>query len=238
MMLSLLRPAPDASERAEDEALGASEAQALGERVRELETILDTATDGVVLIEGDGRIAGLNHTAEALFGVESDDVTGAPFTDLLAEESRRAALDYIDGLAMNGVASVLNDGREVIGKASRGGLIPLFMTIGPLGDSGKYCAVLRDITHWKNVEEELVAARRAAEAANAQKSDFLAKISHEIRTPMSGVMGMVCSSVSVISGRFTIKRVPGMPCPLSATTVPPCISTNCRTRVNPTPKPP
>ena len=49
--------------------------------------------------------------------------------------------------------------------------------------------MLRDITHWKNVEEELIAARRAAETANAQKSDFLAKISHEIRTPLNAIIG-------------------------------------------------
>ena len=158
-------------------------------RLGELEAILDTATDGVVVIERGGSISNLNRSAEALFGVDAGDVLGTPFSDLLAEESRKAALDYLDGLASNGVASVLNDGREVIGRVPQGGLIPLFMTMGRLGKTGKFCAVLRDITHWKNAEEELVAARRAAETANAQKSDFLAKISHEIRTPLNAIIG-------------------------------------------------
>jgi len=92
-------------------------------------------------------------------------------------------------LAENGVASVLNDGREVIGKVPKGGLIPMFMTMGRLGDAPKFCAVLRDITHWKNVEEELVAAKRSAETANSQKSEFLARISHEIRTPLNAIIG-------------------------------------------------
>jgi signal transduction histidine kinase len=71
----------------------------------------------------------------------------------------------------------------------KGGLIPMFMTMGRLGDAPKFCAVLRDITHWKNVEEELVAAKRSAETANAQKSEFLARISHEIRTPLNAIIG-------------------------------------------------
>src|SRR5262249_4160073 len=135
-------------------------------RADELEGILDTATDGVIVIDGRGKIGTLNRAAEALFGVKGAEYAGRYFTDLLADESQKAALDYLDGLATTGVARVLTDGREVIGRVPAGGLIPLFMTMGRIGTSDKFCAVLRDITQWKNAEEELIAARRAAEAAN------------------------------------------------------------------------
>ena len=161
-------------------------------RENELRAILDTATDGIIILSAQGRVMSLNRSAEALFGVESEDIDGDPITRLLAPISHRIASDYLDGLTRNGVASVLNDGREVMGLEKNGGTIPLFMTLGRISSpeaGDKFCAVLRDITQWKTAEQNLLTAKKEAEDASHHKSDFLAKMSHEIRTPLNAIIG-------------------------------------------------
>lgn len=184
------RRAVETADQARIDALKLDVAKAQGEK-RELSAILDTATDGVATLDERGRILSLNRSAEALFGYDQREVVGDNFTLLLAPESHLTALDYLQGLKGDGVASLLNDGREVIGRVRQGGRIPLFMTMGRVsdGEERRYSIVLRDMTSWKQAEAELVEARKAAERASAQKSDVLAKISHEIRTPLNAIIG-------------------------------------------------
>ena len=173
------------------EAVAAAEPSAVGHaNAEELGAILDTTAEGIVMFDAEGNINSCNRSAEALFGYDGADLVQRNLAELFAPESQPAVLGYLLGIRDDGVASLLDQGRDVLGRVHSGGIIPLSMTMGRTRPGGpNFFAVFRDLSQSKKSENELQQARRLAERAASAKSDMLARISHEVRTPLNAIIG-------------------------------------------------
>ena len=69
----------------------------------------------------------------------------------------------------------------------------------------KYIFAVTDVTHDRQIRENLNAAVAAAEHANASKSVFLSNMSHDIRTPMNAIVGMTKLAEIHIEDREKVK---------------------------------
>jgi len=173
------------------EAVPASEPSAVGHaNAEELGAILDTTAEGIVMFDAEGNIHSRNRSAEALFGYNGAELVQRNLAELFAPESQPAVLDYLGGIKGANVASLLDHGRDVLGRVRGGGLIPLSMTMGRTRPDGpNFFAVFRDLSQSKKAESELQQARRPADRAANAKADMLARISHEVRTPLNAIIG-------------------------------------------------
>jgi len=156
----------------------------------ELAAILDTTADGILMFDAQGNVSSCNRSAEALFGYDGEELTQRNIAMLFAPESEGVVKNYLESFSGNGVASLLEHGREVLGRVRGGGLIPLSMTMGRTQARGpNFFAVFRDLSQLKKSESELRDARRLADRTANAKADLLARISHEIRTPLNAIIG-------------------------------------------------
>jgi PAS domain S-box-containing protein len=175
--------------RAEDPQATEAALRSAAAEIGTLNAILDTVTEGVVVLDGDGRILSTNHGADTLFGYGKNELKG-PFSDLFTPDSRRVALDLLADLLRRQAPGLVNAGWEVVGRTRTGNTIPLLLRMSRVpGDSQTFCAVLHDISARQRIEGERLAAERQAARAASDKYEFLAKISHEIRTPLNSIVG-------------------------------------------------
>jgi len=154
--------------------------------------IVETALDAFIGADEDSMITDWNAQAEAVFGWSRAEAMGRDIYETIVPTRFRAEQKRIAGEMIDSKISSTRKRVEVTRMHRDGHEFPIELSISLIrtGATFRLCAFLRDITERKRSEQELIAAKEAAEAGSRAKSEFLANMSHEIRTPLNGVMGM------------------------------------------------
>lgn len=143
----------------------------------------DLTLEGVVLSEN-GIVMDCNYAICNMFGYSYENMLGKKIIDFVREDYRDTVLKSI--------IAESEKPYEAIGLRQNGESFSLQVQGKYVNINNKRLRVttIRDITHIKLIESEILQAKEDAENSAKAKTKFLAAMSHEIRTPMNGVIGM------------------------------------------------
>jgi PAS domain S-box-containing protein len=138
--------------------------------------IIETAQDGFISVDLDGRITDWNSAAQAMLGWSRQEAVGRLLDELaIAERHRAASRLALQRFRDSGQLDLLGRRVERILVRRDGVEITAEMTVGLVGTGeGVFFSVfLHDVSERKEVER--------------MKNEFVATVSHELRTPLTAI---------------------------------------------------
>ncbi len=165
--------------------------------VQKTQAILDTAADGIILIDKRGRIKTFNNTAIAIFGYQADEVIGKNVKVLMPQEPHQEHDSYLTDFMGAGDEKTIGVVREVVGLRKDGSTFAMDLAVSEIiyksylddeEDDISFMGIVRDITERKKVEQA--------------KAEFVSSVSHELRTPLTSIKGALGLAVSGSIGKI------------------------------------
>src|SRR6059058_4082841 len=124
-----------------DERERGDERERLEERVRTSEarwrSIVESAVDGIVVIDARGYIEAFNPAAERLFGFTEREVLGQNVNILMPSPYREEHNDYISRYLTTGERRIIGIGREITARRRDGTTFPVHLSVGEMSIEGE-----------------------------------------------------------------------------------------------------
>jgi two-component system, LuxR family, sensor kinase FixL len=158
-------------------------------------SVVESAVDGIVVIDAKGHIEAFNPAAEKLFGYMEAELLGRNVSVLMPPPYRDEHDAYLARYLATGVQKIIGSGREVTGRRRDGSTFPFHLSVGEMvtGDERRFTGILHDLTARVRMEQQV-----REQAALASLGEMAALIAHEVKNPLAGIRG----AVQVIGGRL------------------------------------
>lgn len=121
--------------------------------------VIETAVNGIVLIDRKGTMRTVNRAVEQIFGYQRSELLGRNVAMLMPEPQHSEHDRYLDNYLRTGQPKIIGIGRQVLGRRKNGHLVPLNLAVSEIriGDEIYFAGVLQDLTDLQK-ERDLISA--------------------------------------------------------------------------------
>jgi two-component system sensor kinase FixL len=114
--------------------------------------LIDTAVDGIIIIDIAGIIQLCSKSSERMFGYAAGEMVGRNVSMLMPEPYRAGHDGYLSRYRQTGEKQIIGIGREVVGQRKDGSLFPMYLSVGEGQAEGKgfFVGIIRDLRDIKS----------------------------------------------------------------------------------------
>ncbi len=166
-----------------------------------LEAAVECAPSGLLMVDGEGRIALVNREVERLFGYPREELLGQPVEMLVPEHARGRHPADRTSFYRAPVARPMGHGRDLAGRRKDGTTFPVEIGLTPVNTaSGMYVlGVVVDISTRK--QAEAVRHRLEAELRQAQKMEAIGLLAGGVAHDFNNVLGAIVGYAELVGDR-------------------------------------
>ena len=138
--------------------------------VSHLTSLFENATEGIILTDGEGKIALVNPAAEKLFGYQSSELIGQQIEILIPEKFKSHHHHLREGFYERPTNRVMGHGRDLFAQDKYGKEIPVEVSLSYYHRGGELfvIAFIVDITERKVAEQHLLQQKKELERISTE----------------------------------------------------------------------